>query len=96
MKNSICSFSQLRFLSITLLALFGCTVANAADDECQAAGEYRFVCGPRNAEDLVLVPETQWIIASGMAPGAAIYLIDSQQKSWTKLYPGDAPLAGSD
>ena len=71
-----------------------CAVAQAtrtADDDCESVGEFGFVCGPQNAEDLVRIPDTKWIIASGMAPGAAIYLIDSQQKSWVELYPGASP-----
>ena len=86
-------FSEIKFLSLTLLLLFACAAADAADDECQASGGYGFICGPQNAEDLVLVPGTKWIISSGMAPGAAILLIDSQQKSWTELYPADTPRA---
>ena len=35
---------------------------------------YRFVCGPRSAEDLVQVPGTKWIIASGMAAGRPVAL----------------------
>ena len=68
----------------------------AGDDECEVAGEYGFVCGPVAAEDLVLVPGTKWIIASGFAPGAPITLIDSQLKSWEELYPGDRPRAAQD
>ena len=30
-----------------------------ADNECSASGEYAFVCGLRNPEDLVLVPGTK-------------------------------------
>jgi hypothetical protein len=33
-------------------------------DECAAVAAIEFVCGPSNAEDLVLIPETPWIIAS--------------------------------
>ena len=73
--------------------MFACATVIAADDDCQASGDYGFVCGPQNAEDLVLVPGTNWIIASGMAPGAAILLIDSQQKTWTELYPADTSRA---
>ena len=86
-------FSGIKFLSLTLLLLFTCAAVDAADDECQASGGYGFVCGPINAEDLVLVPGTKWIISSGMAPGAAILLIDSQQKTWTELYPADTSRA---
>lgn len=70
--------------------------ARAGDDECGQVGGYSFVCGPVAAEDLVLVPGTKWIIASSMAPGTPMTLIDSQQKSWTSLYPADAPRAVQD
>ena len=70
--------------------------ATAHTDSCSAAADYGFVCDLRNPEDLVRVPDTKWIIASGMAPGAAIYLIDSEQKTWTALYPGVAPRARQD
>jgi sugar lactone lactonase YvrE len=83
---------------LTLVVLLVGMIANvAADtDACPASAEYNFLCGPGNAEDLVLVPDTKWIIASGMAPGASIYLIDSQQKTWSALYPADAPRARQD
>lgn len=79
---------MMKVLFLLLLAIGA--VAKAADDACLPAGDLHFVCGPKNAEDLVLVPATNWIIASGMAPDAAIYLIDAQQKTWTQLYPADA------
>lgn len=72
------------------------SAAYAADDTCEASGEYAFVCGPVSAEDLVRVPETKWIIASGFGASGGIYLIDSVQKTWHKLYPGDAPRAEQD
>jgi len=87
------SFPATTTLLLPLLLLFAVGVAEAGDDECQASGELGFVCGPISAEDLVLVPGTKWIIASGMAPGAVITLIDSQQKSWAELYPADRPRA---
>jgi len=89
-------YSEIKFLTLTLLLLSVCTAVDAADDECQASGGWDFVCGPQNAEDLVLVPGTRWIISSGMAPGAAILLIDSQQRTWTELYPADTPRAQQD
>ena len=75
---------------MTLLLLVSATVS-AEGDNCDAVGELGFVCGMQNAEDLVQVPDTHWIIASGMAPGASIYLIDSRLKSWSVLYPGEIP-----
>lgn len=93
MNKSISTSSAVNFLSLTLLLIFTCTIVDAAEDGCQASEGYGFVCGPKNAEDLVLIPGTKWIIASGMAPGAALYLIDSQSKSWSEMYPAKAPRA---
>jgi sugar lactone lactonase YvrE len=91
MNNNNSNFSVTRILILTILLLLAFSAAKAGDDECQASGQYGFVCGPISAEDLVLVPGTKWIIAGGMAPGASITLIDSKQKSWVELYPADRP-----
>jgi hypothetical protein len=96
MKRSDFEFADSRCLSLTLLLLLSFPLVGTADDECDPSGEYAFVCGPKNAEDLVHVPDTKWIISSGMGPDAAIYLINSQQKIWTELYPADAPRAQQD
>ena len=96
MKKHYFSFSTIRTLLLPLALLLAINTAGAGDDECKAVGEYGFVCGPISAEDLVLVPGTKWIIASGMAPGASIALVDSQQKSWSQLYPANGPRAVQD
>jgi len=67
-----------------------------AENACSASGAYGFVCGPQNSEDLVLVPGTPWIIASGMARSAAIYLVHSERKTWAKLFPANATQAEQD
>ncbi|MDT8397428.1 MAG: SMP-30/gluconolactonase/LRE family protein [Pseudomonadales bacterium] len=67
-----------------LLAWSGAQAASAA---CQGADGYGFVCGLENAEDLVLVPGTSWIIASSMTAGeTAIYLVDAKEKTGSSLY----------
>ena len=90
------SFSVTGTLLLPLLLMLMAGIAQAGDDECAAVGEYGFVCGMVSPEDLVLVPGTKWIIASGMAPGAGMTLIDSQQKTWSELYPADRPRAEQD
>ena len=70
-----------------LCALLGIVGAASAADGCAAGGGLEFVCGPQNAEDLVLVPGTKWIVSSGMAPGAAFYLIDSRDGAWSAVQP---------
>lgn len=80
---------------VVLSALSFVAGARAADD-CSPAGGLEFVCGPKNAEDLVLVPGTQWIIASGMADGASLSLIDARDRTASGLYPGRQPQAKHD
>lgn len=68
----------------------------AAAEPCNPAGNLAFVCGPLNTEDLVQVPGTAWIVASGMDGGAAgtrgtLHLVDSRDKSWKVLFPGGNP-----
>jgi hypothetical protein len=57
----------------------------SAQDSCRSAGGVEFVCGPTNPEDLVLVPDSDWIISSGMAAGAGFYLVDSTDGAWREL-----------
>lgn len=64
--------------------------------DCAASGSYSFLCGLRNAEDMVRIPGTDWIVASGMAPGVGLNLIDARRKTWRALYPGAAPRAAHD
>jgi hypothetical protein len=67
-----------------------------ADEECAPSGDLDFVCGLVNPEDLVRVPDSHWIISSGMGDGGALYLVDTDAKSRVVLYPGDAPQARQD
>jgi len=62
----------------------------ANQGQCAPAGEYEFVCGPANAEDLVIIPGTAWVISSAMAQGAPLYLVDSRTRSWQGLYPAES------
>jgi hypothetical protein len=45
-----------------------------------------FVCGVQNAEDLVVVPNSRWMVASGMAPGSGLHIVDTQAKTVRNLY----------
>lgn len=83
-----------RTLSATIVFLF--CLQNAAAEECDAAGGLKYVCGPQNAEDLVLVPHTRWVLSSGMLAGGGIYLIDSGQRSWSQLYSEDTRIVRQD
>lgn len=54
-----------------------------------AGAKLRYIEGPVASEDLVRVPDTHWLIASGMNAGAAahLYLIDTVHKSAAILFP---------
>ena len=54
---------------------------------CGSAAGLDFICGPKNAEDLVRVPGTPWIIASGMTEGASLTLIDSRNGTFSAVRP---------
>lgn len=82
-------------LTFIVLALVA-AAPRAADADCESAGDVDFVCGPENAEDLVSVPDTHWIIASGMTAGAGLALIDSRTGAWSVLYPSQTPRAAPD
>jgi hypothetical protein len=72
----------------TLLAIFSLLsfVGFAqAQPACPTEATQRFVCGPKNAEDLVQIPGTSWILSSGMADGASFFLIDSRNGAWRAL-----------
>ena len=90
------ALSRLIALKIVWLVVIGApalSTAQAAEDGCDDSGEYSYICGPISAEDLVLLPGTNWIVASGFGGAASLYLIDSEQKTWRSLYPGDEPRA---
>jgi len=59
--------------------------AQAPAQTCAPAGGLNFICGVRAAEDLVLVPNTRWLIASGMQAGSGLHLIDTQAKTASSL-----------
>ncbi len=62
-----------------------------AGHACAPEGKVRYVCGADNVEDLVQVPGTRWILASGMTgpadPVGHLYLIDSVRKTATAVTP---------
>ncbi len=92
------------WLAIACLFISTAGVANrstAAESPaaCDPDGALQFVCGPLNAEDLVRIGDSRWLVASGMdgaltGAGAArghLYLIDHRSKSWQVAFPGASP-----
>jgi sugar lactone lactonase YvrE len=72
-----------KLAAVAVLGLLA--VAAQAQQSCAANGDVSYVCGPKNPEDLVLVPGTQWIVSSGMADGAGFYVVDSRTGDFGSL-----------
>ncbi|MEX0901642.1 MAG: hypothetical protein WDZ76_02760 [Pseudohongiellaceae bacterium] len=76
-----------------LLLLLCSSLASAgalAAEACEPDGNVRFVCGVENPEDLIAIPGTPWVIASGRvsAVDGFIYAVDTRDHSSTVLFPG--------
>jgi len=75
-----------RVIVAAILAVATAHVIAAQAPACASSGGLTFICGVLNPEDLVLVPNTQWMLASGMAPGSGLHLVDTRAKMERNLY----------
>src|SRR5439155_7325042 len=79
-------------LSTLLAAAMAISTPVAAQAACDPAAGLTFICGLTNAEDLVQVPGTPWIVASGLAEGehaqGHIYLVNAHDRTVQVLLPG--------
>jgi hypothetical protein len=82
-----------KLASVAICTIVACSNVHGNDETCEDFGEFSYVCGPVSAEDLVLVPGTKWIIASGFGGSVSLYLIDAEKKTWTDFYPAGQPHA---
>src|SRR5215471_6237192 len=82
-------FNKVTTLLAAALAISTPVGAQAA---CDPAAGLTFICGLTNAEDLVQVPGTPWIIASGLAEGehtqGHLYLVNAHDRTVEVLLPG--------
>ena len=81
--------SVLRWVAVAGLSCIA--LGSRAQPSCEPSGGVNYVCGPKNPEDLVLVPGTQWVVSSGMAEGAGFYLVDGMTGAATLLPFAAAP-----
>jgi hypothetical protein len=57
------------------------TTPTAAQSSCSPSGNLQFVCNVPAPEDIVLLPGSSWLVASGMTPGSGLHLVSTQTKS---------------
>ena len=70
-----------------LICLTNFDLLYAASEDCLDDGTVTFLCGPVSPEDLVQIPDSPWVIASGMEDDGYVYFIDSQQLDSVPVYP---------
>src|SRR3954462_4903340 len=61
-----------------------------ATTSCAPTNGLNFVCGAQNPEDLVPIPGTRWLIASGMKDGAGLKLVDTGARTARRFYTSEA------
>ena len=77
--------SNLRISALLTLMTLLAAACSQERVACEALGDLEFVCGPVNAEDLVLAPGTDYIVSSGMSAGGGFYLVDATSGDWSPL-----------
>jgi hypothetical protein len=77
-----------------LTGLLVCTAvlpaATVQSGRCDPDGKVNFICGVPSPEDLVAVPRSDWVIASGYVRGG-VHVINSRNYSTTQLFPAASP-----
>jgi len=68
-------------LVLIVSSSFALPRSSAAQTVCAPSGGLNFICGIQATEDLVLIPGTRWLIASGLMAGSGLHLIDTQSKT---------------
>ena len=66
----------------------GVSVIEGQSAACAPSGGLSFICGVQNPEDLVLVPNTRWLIASGMAANSVAAFSDGSLVATVLILPG--------
>jgi hypothetical protein len=78
--------------TLPVAALLISAQVTAAQAACDPSDGLTFICGMTNSEDLVQVPGTPWVVASGLADsehtGGHIYLVNARDRTVQVLLPG--------
>ncbi|PYR47414.1 MAG: hypothetical protein DMF89_19015 [Acidobacteria bacterium] len=80
--------SVLLFSSVLLSSVL--TVVRAQQGGCAPDGNVKFICGVVSPEDLVAVPRSEWVVASGFS-GGAVHLVNTRDYTTTEVFPVATP-----
>lgn len=59
--------------------------------DCETDGDVAFICGVINPEDVIAIPDTHFIVASGYGGGGGIHFISSRDRTRLQVYPTPNP-----
>jgi hypothetical protein len=96
MKNQNLNMIQELIILITLFLMI-CGGMAAADDH-KNSGNLKIIKGLKNAEDILPLGDTQWLVTSGMNGQTSrsnisghLYLINRKEKTFEEFFPGKNP-----
>jgi hypothetical protein len=92
---------QLHLIIIFIIFIFHGNPANG--DDCKSSGDLKYICGPINAEDILPLGDTEWLVTTGLNgrfsgtvnPGH-IYLVNRNDKTFEEIFPGKNPVFNHD
>lgn len=82
-------------LVLSVLAAIGASSSviaaegSASAAVCAPSATHSFICGAERPEDLVPIPGTRWLVASGFADGSGIKLVDTRARVLRPWYTGE-------
>jgi hypothetical protein len=83
----------MRKLLVMLLVLAPCASGTGAIRAagCDPEGKIKYICGLVAPEDLIAVPRSPWVVASGYTAGGAIHLINTATYAARQVFPAATP-----
>jgi hypothetical protein len=83
--------------TLSLLVIIAFNVPSyASEDDCSSHNDYNYICGLNSPEDLVSIPDSDWVIASGFAGNKSLYLVNARTKAVSEFYPAAEAVAFHD
>lgn len=73
-----------------MVGLVDVSVDTMQSGACDPHGNVKFICGVVSPEDLVAVPQSEWVIASGYTRGA-VHLISTRDYKTVQVFPVAEP-----
>src|SRR5713226_6070630 len=77
----------MNLLALIVAFAFPLQVAAQAAKPCNPDGNVQFICGQDAPEHLILIPASEWVLASPYPQNGGIRLINVRHKTATVAYP---------